>query len=109
MKKVPLSYYVNLVIVEESMKFYDGNNKNATISDYSSWFSYVETYIKSNAKFPQRLMSLVWKLNMVLGTIFGFNPDIAMKFIVGFFTNNKLYNHYLDYVTIKRAYLETKN
>jgi len=108
MKTAPLNYYVNLVITEECIKFFDENNKNATTSSYFSFFSYIETYLRSNANLPSRLKELIWKLYKALGEIFGFNSDTAMKFIVKYFTSND-YNKYLDFVTLRDEYIKHKN
>ena len=106
MKKAPLSFYVNLHITNVCMQYYDStksNPENRGLSTYVYWFKYVGTYVKSNAKFPNRIMDLIWNLNQALGDVFGFNPDIAMKYIVGYFANDELYKSYLDFVGYRNA------
>lgn len=106
MNKAPLSFYVNLHITNACMKYYDSTKrdpKNRGLSNYSSWFGYVGTYVTSNARFPRQVMDLVWSLNQSLGDVFGFNSDIAMKYIVGFFAHTETYKSYLDFVSYRDA------
>ena len=106
MKRAPLSFYVNLHITTVCMRYYDltkTDPENVGLNNYVYWFNYVGTYVRSNAEFPNRIMDLIWALNQALGDVFGFNSDIAMKFVVGYFANDETYKSYLDFISYRNA------
>lgn len=108
MKRIPLNYYVNLTITDESVKFYRIYNPKGGQSDCASWFAYVETYLNSNSKLPEAVKQLMVKLVTSLGDIYGFNIDKAWGSAVNYFVNSD-YKKYLDFFALRKEYLDNKN
>lgn len=108
MKKVPLSYYVNILITEKCIEMYDISDKK-TLSEYYSHFSYLRTYFLSETTSrPDSVNKAFWGLLIAIGDMYGFGPELATNFISGYFRGDK-YKQYLDYVIMCNQYLDYKN
>ncbi len=108
MKKVPLSYYVNLFITEKCIEIYDYEGIKA-LSEYYSHMAYLRTYFTSNTTSrPDAVNYAFWCLLKAIGDMYGFGPKLATNFISNYFRDDK-YKLYLDYVITYNKYLEYKN
>ena len=112
MKKVPLSYYVNLFITEKCIELYDIDEMigyKRILSEYYSHLSYLRTYfISETTSRPDVVNKTFWRLLKAMGDMYGFGPELATDFISKYFRDER-YKKYLDYVITYNQYLEYKN
>jgi len=108
MKKIPLSYYVNLFITEKCIELYDVDGKKA-LSEYFGHMAYLKTYfISETTSRPEMVNKTFWVLLKAIGDMYGFGPELATDFISKYFRDER-YKKYLDYVIMYNQYLEYKN